>query len=215
LAGSEAEARSLAETACIEQSVEFPAELVPDGDIREQVTGRLEAFEAAGPGRYLASISFPVESTAGELTQLLNLIWGTGSFFGYFRANRVDLPDGLLSRFRGPRFGVAGMRKLLGVYGRPLLCTAIKPIGLSAAQLADLAYRCALGGIDLIKDDHGLTDQPYAPFRDGEALPVCAQYYGAYPSDRRARPLRQSCRGRRAADQPGPDRPGCHADDRR
>ncbi len=173
LAGSQAEARSLAQTACIEQSVEFPAELVPDGDIREQVTGRLEAFEAAAPGRYLASISFPVESTAGELTQLLNLIWGTGSFFGSFRADRVDLPDGLLCRFRGPRFGVAGMRKLLDVYGRPLLCTAIKPIGLSAAQLADLAYRCALGGIDIIKDDHGLTDQPYAPFR--ERVDRCAE----------------------------------------
>ena len=39
-------------------------------------------------------------------------------------------------------------------------------MGLSAADLADLTYRCALGGIDIIKDDHGLTDQPYAPFRE-------------------------------------------------
>jgi ribulose-bisphosphate carboxylase large chain len=29
-----------------------------------------------------------------------------------------------------------------------------------------LAYRFALGGIDIIKDDHGLADQPFAPFRE-------------------------------------------------
>jgi ribulose-bisphosphate carboxylase large chain len=173
LTGTEAEARSLAETACVEQSVEFPAELIPDGDIRDQVTGRLEAFEPAGSGCYFASISFPVESAAGELTQLLNLIWGTGSFFGGFRADRVALPPGLLAQFRGPRFGAEGIRELLGVYGRPLLCTAIKPIGLSAADLADLTYRCALGGIDIVKDDHSLTDQPYAPFN--ERVDRCAE----------------------------------------
>ncbi len=175
LTGDEAAARSLAETACVEQSVEFPAELIPEGAIRDEVTGRLEAFVPGGDGRYFATISFPIESAAGELTQLLNLVWGTGSFFGGFRADRIELPPQLLAQFRGPRFGAEGIRDLLGVYGRPLLCTAIKPMGLSAADLADLAYRCALGGIDIIKDDHGLTDQPYAPFvervaRCGEAV---------------------------------------------
>jgi ribulose-bisphosphate carboxylase large chain len=37
-------------------------------------------------------------------------------------------------------------------------------MGLSPGALADLAYRLALGGIDLIKDDHGLADQPFCPF---------------------------------------------------
>ena len=58
------------------------------------------------------------------------------------------------------------MRERLGVYDRPFTFTALKPMGLPPEALAEEAYRCALGGIDLIKDDHGLMDQPFAPFRE-------------------------------------------------
>ena len=58
------------------------------------------------------------------------------------------------------------MRKLLKVPRRPLLSTAIKPMGLSCKELADLAYQFALGGMDMIKDDHGLTNQCCSPFEE-------------------------------------------------
>jgi ribulose-bisphosphate carboxylase large chain len=47
-----------------------------------------------------------------------------------------------------------------------MLCSAIKPMGLSVSALADLARRFALGGIDFIKDDHGLADQAFSPFEE-------------------------------------------------
>jgi ribulose-bisphosphate carboxylase large chain len=37
-------------------------------------------------------------------------------------------------------------------------------MGLSPGELADLAYQFALGGIDMIKDDHGLSDQSFCRF---------------------------------------------------
>src|SRR5207253_1756828 len=43
---------------------------------------------------------------------------------------------------------------------------AVKPLGVSATQLAERAYRFSLAGIDLVKDDHSLSDQPPAPFRE-------------------------------------------------
>jgi len=46
-------------------------------------------------------------------------------------------------------------------------------MGLSPQELAHLAYQFALGGIDVIKDDHGLADQPFAPFR--ERVQRCAE----------------------------------------
>ncbi|PYP10968.1 MAG: hypothetical protein DMD56_07775 [Gemmatimonadetes bacterium] len=61
---------------------------------------------------------------------------------------------------------MAGLRELTGARGRPLLCTALKPLGLTAPQLAQLAYGFARAGIDLIKDDHSLADQTTAPFRE-------------------------------------------------
>jgi len=173
ITGAEAEARSLAETARVEQSVEFPAELVPDGDIRDRIMGQLEAFEPVGEGRFRATISFAVESAGTELTQLINLLWGTGSFFPGFRVERAELPESLLAHYRGPRFGVTGLRERVKVYDRPLLCTAIKPMGLTPQHLAGMAYACALGGMDLIKDDHGITDQPFCRFE--ERVTQCAE----------------------------------------
>ena len=59
-----------------------------------------------------------------------------------------------------------GLRELTGAHGRPLLCTALKPLGLSAPQLAQLTYGFARAGVDLIKDDHSLVDQTSAPFAE-------------------------------------------------
>ena len=36
----------------------------------------------------------------------------------------------------------------------------------AADELAEIAYRCALGGADIVKDDHGLANQKTAPFRE-------------------------------------------------
>jgi ribulose-bisphosphate carboxylase large chain len=46
-------------------------------------------------------------------------------------------------------------------------------MGLSCKELADLAYQFARGGVDMIKDDHGLADQPFSPFK--ERVQRCAQ----------------------------------------
>jgi ribulose-bisphosphate carboxylase large chain len=45
-----------------------------------------------------------------------------------------------------------------------LTCSPLKPQGLPAARLAELAKNFAQGGVDYIKDDHGLADQDYSPF---------------------------------------------------
>jgi ribulose-bisphosphate carboxylase large chain len=82
------------------------------------------------------------------------------------RLEAIEWPPDLLARFPGPRHGVAGVRELLGVEGRPLLAAVLKPIGLSARELALHAEECALAGVDILKDDHSLADQPAAPFRE-------------------------------------------------
>ncbi|MBP2018949.1 ribulose-bisphosphate carboxylase large chain [Symbiobacterium terraclitae] len=167
------EARQLAEAVCLEQTVEFPADLVPSGDIRQKIVGRIESLEPVGPGVSEAVISYAVETTGFEFTQFLNVLFGNTSIKPGIRVERFTLPESLLSSFRGPRFGVAGLREYLGVFDRPLLCTALKPLGLSAADLANLAYHLALGGIDIIKDDHGLANQAFAPFE--ERVKRCAE----------------------------------------
>lgn len=171
-AATAAEARERAKGICLEQTVEVPAELLADDDIRDGVVGRIESLVLLAGGQFEVVISYAIETVGDELTQLLNVIFGNTSMQPNIRVEQVSLPANLLRWFTGPRFGRAGLRRWVGVPNRPLLCTALKPLGLPAAGLADLAGQFALGGIDIIKDDHGLANQPFAPFR--ERVPRCA-----------------------------------------
>jgi ribulose-bisphosphate carboxylase large chain len=125
-----------------------------------------ETINLSGQLHFEAAISYAIETTGFELPQLLNVMFGNTSMQPYIRVERLELPASLLQAFKGPRFGRAGLRKLVNAPERPLLCTALKPMGLPAKDLADLAYQFALGGIDLIKDDHGLANQPFHPFHE-------------------------------------------------
>jgi ribulose-bisphosphate carboxylase large chain len=78
----------------------------------------------------------------------------------------VAFPRGYEKGFPGPRFGIDGIRHLVGAETRPLSCTALKPQGSAVEHLAALARDFALAGIDVIKDDHGIANQAYSPFAE-------------------------------------------------
>ena len=167
-------ALAAAEEICVEQTVEFPPDLISRDDIKERIIGRVESVRALDARRCAAVVSFAAEVAGAELTQLLNALFGNTSLKPGVRLVDFALPAGMLSRFRGPRFGARGVRELVGAFGRPLLCSALKPMGLSSAELADLAYALARGGIDLLKDDHGLADQELSRFEERVALCAAA-----------------------------------------
>ena len=173
ITGSEEEAWGKARNIAVEQTVEFPVHLIPDSNLLTEIVGQLEAFTPVGEGVTMVTISYPVEIVGAELTQLINVVQGLSSLIDGVRVEALALPRSLLAHYRGPRFGSAGWHDAVQVWDRPLLCTAIKPMGLTNPQLADMAYRCALGGIDIVKDDHGLADQPFSRFE--ERVPVCAE----------------------------------------
>jgi len=149
-----------------EQTVEIPEGVVAP-EVEARALGRVEGVEPLGGGRFLATVAFPLAATGGELTQLLNVLWGNVSLWSGVRLEAVAWPPELLARFGGPARGAAGLRALSGAEpGRALLATALKPLGLSVRELARRAAEGALGGVDLVKDDHGLADQEWAPFRE-------------------------------------------------
>jgi ribulose-bisphosphate carboxylase large chain len=172
--GDAREARAKVEAVCLEQTVEFPADLLPAGDIRDHLVGRIERFEPSGEARFEADVSYALEVAGDELPQLMNVVFGNTSIKPGVRVLRLELPERLLARFRGPRFGRLGLRERLGVATGPLLMTALKPLGLSAPLLAELAYRFARAGVDIVKDDHGLANQPIARFEARLAACVAA-----------------------------------------
>ena len=165
LFGSEAACRTAAEEICVEQSVEFPTVVLPPGEIPGQILGRIESFSPAGEDVWKAEISFCAE-TAGEFTQFLNVVFGNFSIKQHVRVAKINLSPSLYQFIRGPRFGIEGIRDLLQEQERPLLMTALKPLGLSAADFGALMRVFAENGIRIVKDDHGLADQKFAPFKE-------------------------------------------------
>ncbi len=149
----------------LEQTVELPEDCI-DAAVRERAVGRIVSLWSLNDGWHEAVISYPLAAVGDDLTQLLNLLYGNISLKGGIRLQAVDWPHAMLQGFGGPGHGIAGVRTLCRVPQRALLCTALKPLGLSAADLAARAYQFALGGIDIVKDDHGLANQPSAPFTE-------------------------------------------------
>lgn len=164
-------ADALARHICMEQTVEFPLDLIPADDISVHIVGRIEDI-AAAEDAYVATISYAVECAADQLPQLINVLYGNISLLPGIRLVSLDLPPSLLAAFVGPRFGVAGLRERFSAPRRPLLATALKPMGTPLPVFAEMAYDFAAAGIDLIKDDHGLSTQPFAEF--SRRVQLCA-----------------------------------------
>lgn len=161
--------KSIADVIRVEQTIEFPYDLAPSW-IQDEVVGKVEEITSSDKTNHLISISYNPDTAGGELTQLLNVLWGNTSLFPGVKIVDLELPNIFLAKFKGPRFGISGLRTMFKAETRPLLTTALKPMGSDPATLAEMARTLALAGFDLIKDDHSLANQPWATWRERVTL---------------------------------------------
>lgn len=150
----------------IEQSIEMPPEAVLDARVLDEMLGRVEQVEPQLDGSTRIAVSLSGDSVGEDAGQLLNMLFGNSSLQPDVQLVDVDLPAPLARAFGGPGLGIDGLRALTGSFGRPLTCTALKPIGSATAQLAALSAVFARAGLDVVKDDHGWADQAASPFAE-------------------------------------------------
>lgn len=155
-----APAADVARAVAVEQTIEFPAELAPQW-IQDEVVGRIESVD---DGSF--TLSFDPRLFDASIVQLVNVLWGNVSLIPGVRATSIEVPESFRAAVAGPRFGIAGLRERFQAPRRPLLSTALKPIGLSSEEFARTAGELATAGIDLIKDDHSLADQRWSTWED-------------------------------------------------
>jgi ribulose-bisphosphate carboxylase large chain len=148
----------------IEQSIEMPLSAVDDDFVLSEVVGRVAGILERKDGLFEVTIALSADTVEQDPGQLINMLFGNTSLHEDVVLADVALEDELAQAFGGPRHGLHGLKRRVGASERALTCSALKPQGVSAAQLAELARRFAQGGIDYIKDDHGLADQYYSPF---------------------------------------------------
>jgi 2,3-diketo-5-methylthiopentyl-1-phosphate enolase len=117
---------------------------------------------AGGARTFLVTIAIPRFSLGDSLAMLLSTVGGEVLAYGRIRLMDLRLPDGYLAAFSGPRFGAAGIRRLLGVPRRPLLLAITKPcLGFTPEEGARTFFEAAVGGADIVKDDELLSDPGY------------------------------------------------------
>lgn len=161
-AETELEAEQIAHHIRTEQTVEMPLPAVPKS-AEHSIAELLSVQSTDSKGFWTVMIAFPSSIIGDDITQLINVLFGNISLLPGIKI--MDADDQLFSSFnQGPSFGIDGIRTLLNKKKGALSCTALKPIGLTENELAERAFLFTKAGIDIIKDDHGLTNQATATF---------------------------------------------------
>jgi len=120
--------------------------------------------------RDLVWIAYPwrLFDRGGNVQNILTYV--VGNVLGMKEINALKLidvwfPSSMLEQYDGPSYTLDDMRKYLGVYGRPILGTIIKPkMGLTSAEYAEVCYDFWVGGGDFVKNDEPQADQDFCPY---------------------------------------------------
>ncbi len=129
---------------------------------------RPRVYQIDGKTVYIAYPQELFEKT--NISQILASV--AGNIFGMkvvnnLRLEDIHFPKSVVKSFKGPRFGIEGVRRVMNVKKRPLLGTIIKPkVGLDPLNHAKVAYQAWVGGCDLVKDDENLTSMVFNNFED-------------------------------------------------
>lgn len=116
---------------------------------------------------YVVQIAFPQVNFGKQIPMLLSTVAGNLMCWEKIKLLDLRFPKSFLEGFKGPKFGIEGVRKLLGVKERPLINNMIKPCtGFTPEVGARLAYEAAVGGVDMIKDDELLGNPAFNPIEE-------------------------------------------------
>lgn len=126
------------------------------------------------PGKRYAdiTIAYPDLNFSRDLPALLVTVFGKLSMDGKIKLIDLQPSDDFLSAMPGPKYGAGGVRERLGVHDRPLVMSIFKSvIGYDLENLRRQFLQQALGGVDMIKDDEILFENPLTPLE--KRVPVC------------------------------------------
>ncbi|UCD00976.1 MAG: type III ribulose-bisphosphate carboxylase [Promethearchaeota archaeon] len=145
-----------------------------------EIAGRLKPSTFyIDPENNIIKIAYTKELfEAYNLPQILSAI--AGNIYGMkvlksLRLLDINFPKDIIRAYKGPKFGIEGIKKLTEVNGRPLLGTIVKPkVGLNEFEHANICGEAWIGGLDIVKDDENLTSMVFNKFekRISETLKI-------------------------------------------
>jgi ribulose-bisphosphate carboxylase large chain len=113
----------------------------------------------------IVEVAYPhdLAGIAEGLPLLLTTVWLSAEYSYTSDLSVVDIifPHCVVDHFSGPRFGIAGLRKVLKVPNRAIFGIVIKPrLGVSLAAIAQQCHEGLLGGADFVVDDELIVNPP-------------------------------------------------------
>ncbi|MFH1501278.1 MAG: type III ribulose-bisphosphate carboxylase [archaeon] len=156
--------KEAAEKVAAESSTGTWTKLQTEKDYMKHLRGKVYSIKG-----HLVKIAYPAELfEKGNVPNILSSV--AGNIFGMkavknLRLEDISFPKSIISSYKGPRYGIKKIRKIMKVKDRPLLGTIIKPkLGLNAEDHAKSAYEAWIGGCDFVKDDENLASQSFNRF---------------------------------------------------
>jgi 2,3-diketo-5-methylthiopentyl-1-phosphate enolase len=143
-------------------------------EVRERLCSKvlnyLEIPAPKGTKKAIVQLAFPIaawEENVNVPMMLLSIMGNIPAFPTHLRMLDLYVPRSVAAKFKGPKFGIEGLRQRLGVYDRPLVLQIIKPkMGMTPEETAAQVYQTALGGADLVKDDEMCSELANCRFED-------------------------------------------------
>ena len=136
--------------------------------LMSKVLNYFEIPARKGKRKAIIQLGFPTAAWDVNVNVPMLLLSVAGNCFAYAKKVRlldIYVPQKLAEKFQGPKFGIPGVRQILGVHDRPLLLQIIKPkMGMTPQETANQVYQSALGGADLCKDDEMCSELANCPF---------------------------------------------------
>lgn len=130
-----------------------------------------KVFSIKSVGKNAANLKIAYPNDLFELGSVPDIMSSiAGNVFGMkdvsgLRLNDIIFPKNIVKSFKGPKYGIEGVRKVTGVKNRPLIGTIVKPkLGLNTKDHAKVAYEAWMGGCDVVKDDENLSSQKFNTF---------------------------------------------------
>ncbi len=118
----------------------------------------------------IVRVAFPFENFGPVIPMLLTTTAGNLFEMGDFKNVKLmdlEFPKEFVKEFKGPKFGIDGTKRMLGVKGRPLIGCIVKPcVGLPPEEFAEACYQAAVGGVDFIKDDELIANPGYSQIEE-------------------------------------------------
>jgi len=140
--------------------------------IDDSIKGEILSIQEKENNSFLVKLSFPVTNLDPGLGGISNL-WAIVAgevfslyFIGEAKFLELELPPSFMNRYKGPRFGIDGIRELLNVKDRPLIGAIIKPnLGLNPERTAEVVSILAKAGFDFVKDDEICVNPDICPLK--------------------------------------------------